>query len=270
MWLLWLLGVAAIVLVGVWAHNSQKAAAAKRREVLAAAAEEFMLESAIDPETATVTGRVDGYEVTFRLVTRGSGSNAESWTECEVRVDTHELDIALRPQTRREERWVEEGLARDVIVGNDEFDDKFIVEVAPEQLAIDALDELICAELLAHHPVEVKRTSDGLMFEKVGWLEEPEQIRRFGKMAALLAGNMDASVAAARDGEQRATAAMHYRGATPEVQRRGQLAAREETAALRQLRSDREEAQTRRVAMMTFWAVAAMVVVGILWALTLR
>ena len=196
MWLLWLLGVAAIVLVGVWAHNSQKAAAAKRREVLAAAAEEFMLESAIDPETATVTGRVDGYEVTFRLVTRGSGSNAESWTECEVRVDTHELDIALRPQTRREERWVEEGLARDVIVGNDEFDDKFIVEVAPEQLAIDALDELICAELLAHHPVEVKRTSDGLMFEKVGWLEEPEQIRRFGKMAALLAGNMGRPAAA--------------------------------------------------------------------------
>jgi hypothetical protein len=233
--------VALIVVVGqTWG----KQAKAKRRAALTEVAEsaDFMLAGELDPEAPVVSGNVRGFPLTYRLVTRGSGSNKQSWTECEVEVATDQLDIALRAQTRGEERWVEKGLARDELIGDDEFDARFIVEAAPAALAKRALDEELRKLLLAHHPLEVKSQPPGLLFEKRGWIEEPHAIRTFADMAAMLAARMNDVVRAAREQDQREAALDGYRGATPEARRAGEIDAREQTDALKSMREERAEA----------------------------
>jgi hypothetical protein len=234
--------VAVVVLGRHWGKKADK----ERRGALTEAAQGFLLDAELDPSNPTLSGRVDGLEVTFRLVTRGTGSNARSWTECEVQTSTEQLDIALREQTRGEERWVDKGLARDVVVSDADFDAKFIVEAAPEDLAKRALSADIRRELLAHHPLALKSRSDGLLFEKLGWIEKPDAIRAFTAMAVHLAASMEAVVGEARDDAQRAGAQTSYRGATPQAERASELDAREQTAELKALRVEREKAATLR------------------------
>jgi hypothetical protein len=198
-------------------------------------------------------GEVD---LAYRLVTRGTGKNSESWTECEVTVDTTQLDIALRPQTRGEERWVEKGLARDLLVGDEAFDEKFIVEAAPAELAKRVLSEDLCAELLAHHPLEVKIADQGLLVEQRGHIEEPDEIRRFTHMAATLANQMNEAVETTREDRQREAATKGYRGASPAELKRRELKTLEETAELKALRTQREKAEGVRSA----WIIVAVVV----------
>jgi len=207
----------------------------------------FMENGELDPSDPTLSGRIDGLAVTFRLIGSGSGSNSQGWTECEVATSTAELDIALRPQTRGEERWVDKGLARDVVVGDDEFDDKFIVEAAPADLAKRALDEGIRAELLTHHPVEVKSRPEGLLVNKQGWIEEPEAIRAFAEMCAHLASSMQEAVADAHQDDQRDDAQAGYRGASPKAQRESGLEACQQTDELKALRKKREKTESTHV-----------------------
>ncbi len=217
----------------------------------------------IDPSEPVVSGQIDGLEVTFRLVTRGSGSSAESWTECEVAMATDQLDITLRPQTRAEERWVNKGLARDLLVGDEGFDDKFIVEAAPVELAKQALGPDIRAELLAQHPVTVKSRPEGLLLEKRGWVEAPEAIRAFATMGAHLATNMETVVAQARQDDQREAALVGYRGAEPEAQRAGEDEARQETDELKALRERRQQAEKTRNAIMIGLFLAGLLAMGL-------
>jgi len=142
---------------------------------------------------------------------------------------------------------VTKGLARDLVIGDDELDDQYIIETAPAELAERALDDPdLRAALLAHHPMEVHCKPNGLLLESRGWLEEPDKIRAFTALRAHLAANMERAVAAAREEEQRQAAQVGYRGADPTAQRESELEAREQTAELKELRKQRQKAKTTR------------------------
>ena len=222
-----------------------------------------MEDGKLDPSDPTLSGRIDGLDVTFRLVTRDWGGHTASWTECEVATATDQLAIALRPQTRDEERWVQKGLARDVVVGDDEFDDKFIVEAAPADMAKRALDEDLRAALLAHHPLEVTSRAEGLLVEKRGWIEEREAIQVFAEMCAHLATSMETVLAEAREDGQRGAALAGYRGADPKAQRESELEVREQTEELKALRRRRERVETLR-----YGILFAILLAGLVAALT--
>jgi hypothetical protein len=234
----------AIVVAGqAWSKEAKR----KRALALTQAADGLMFDARVDPEQGSVSGRIGDIEVNYRLVTRGSGSSSESWTECEVKVDTEQLDIALRPESRGEKQWVAEGLAIDVVIGHEQFDAQFIVEAAPFELAKEALNDAQLRDaLLGYHPIGVKPCEGGLVFEKKGWLEEPEQVARFASTAVRFAQRMKLVVAAARERDQRDAALTGYRGATAEQSRAGEMSAREETAELKALRLQREQAIKRR------------------------
>jgi len=234
----------------------------QRRAALAEAANRFMLDGELDPSKPIVSGWVEGFEVTFRLVTRGSGSNEVGWTECEVHTSTEELDIALRPQTRSEERWVDKGLAHDLVVGEPDFDAKYIVEAAPADLAKRALGSNLRAELLVHHPLAVKSSGLGLLFEKRGWIEDAETIRAFAAMAAHLAASMQSTVASAREEHQHDAALTGYRGATEGAHRAGELDGRQQIAELKALRAERAKAQKLRSGIILAAVVAVLLVVS--------
>ncbi len=250
--------VIAFIALMIGGHYLGKKQKRELQEALSKAADGFMLESQIDPETSELSGSVDGIELAYRLVTRGTGKNSESWTECDVTVDTTQLDIALRPQTRSEERWVKKGLARDLLVGDEAFDEKFIVEAAPAELAKRVLSEDLQTEFLEHHPLEVKISEQGLLVEKRGHIEEPDEIRRFTRMAATLANQMNEAVETKREDRQREAATKGYRGASPAEVKRRELKTLEETAELKALRAQRKKAENVRSALIVVALLAGL------------
>ncbi|MBW2454022.1 MAG: hypothetical protein JRI68_05915 [Deltaproteobacteria bacterium] len=248
------LGVAVVVSQHLAAKRKQR-----QQEALPEGVSEFMGDAEIDPETAAVSGTIDGFAATFRLTSRGAGSNSESWSECDVVVATDLLDIELRPQTRREERTVEEGLARDVLVQEKTFDDHFIVEAAPPDAARQALGESVRECLLDLHPCEVTATDEGIRLAKKGWIEEPEAIRAFIDTAVLLATAIQETTGQLRDARRKETALAGYRGGSADGERELVEQARAETADLRALRGKRKEAEKAERTMIIVGLVALVV-----------
>src|SRR5450432_2612529 len=111
-----------VPIVGGWVYRKWR-----KRSTLAQVA--LVLEGAVvDADRGIVTGTIDGRTVRADLTSRGSGSSSTSWTEVTVDGVKATVELELRPQTFTERLDLDRGLSVDVIVGDHEFDEAFIVE----------------------------------------------------------------------------------------------------------------------------------------------
>jgi len=187
--------VAALVLgpIFFWQHRKRAARARLMREGIA----EIDTKVVVDERTGTATCVARGFKVVFRFATRGSGSSSEPWTEADVEVATAPLTLHLVPETRRMKRNVERGLAVDVQLGEPDFDALFLVEAAPVSLVRSVLSRDVQERLIALKADELSTGPFGLRLAKQGWNEDPDAIREFVDLAAMVAERITTAVAAA-------------------------------------------------------------------------
>jgi hypothetical protein len=97
----------------------------------------------------TVRGYVGEQHVTVALKAWPYGSSTMRGTEARAAVP-EDLVLWVRQRTERCERWLKEGLAVDIRVGDEQFDAAFMVEAAPAWMARELFgDEEIRRGLLA-------------------------------------------------------------------------------------------------------------------------
>jgi hypothetical protein len=148
-------------------------------------------------DESSVSGRRRDQAVTFRFTSRGSGKSRRPWTEIDVTVPPGQLSFALREQTGSELRLREKGLVVDVETGDELFDDAFIVEAAPADVARALLGEELRARLLAARPFAVVPRDGVVRVEVPGHILMPGRAVALIELAARLAeGFRPAHVAA--------------------------------------------------------------------------
>jgi hypothetical protein len=128
--------------------------------------------------------------------------------------------MELRPQNAVELRHVEQGRAIDLILGDEMFDDAFIVEAAPSELARALLDEPIRAALLTFMPCRLTIAAQELCFEKQGAVDEPGEVRRLVELCVGACARL-VSLSGEMQEKQLALAGElgGYRGPSPEALR---------------------------------------------------
>ena len=95
-----------------------------------------------DTKVKLAWGEVGGAKVWYRLTTRGSGKNTTHWTEVDVEVPAqYPLRFFLRKHGWLDQGKIERGEMVDVIVGEPLFDQQFLVEAAPADIARLLLDQ---------------------------------------------------------------------------------------------------------------------------------
>jgi hypothetical protein len=216
-----------------------------------------------------IEGRLRGLTIRYGL--HAAGKQRPKQTICEARlVEPTALEMELRPETAREIRQVEHGRAIDLVLGDEAFDDSFIVEAAPSDLARALLDRNARTGLLSFHPCVVTLSGTDLRFAKTGYLDEPAEIARVlelcadlgSRLGALPAQLLEQRLAENRDGE-----AAGYRGPSPSAMRALEQSPRDasELAALHEARAVR-----RRVTLMRNLVIVAIAVAAGVLAATMR
>jgi hypothetical protein len=185
-----------VVAFVVWAVRESRKEAARRRLVLG----ELSLRIGAGPPppgAKGVSGRLRGQPLTFRYTTRGSGKHRHPWTEVDVEVPPGPLSFALRAQTTTQAMLRDRGLVVDVETGDEIFDDAFIVEAAPADVARALLDEELRGMLLAARPFAVVPREGQLRVEVPGHALEPARAMALVELAARLAAGVRPAHAAA-------------------------------------------------------------------------
>jgi hypothetical protein len=236
----------------------------RQRGEIAAAAHDFIADAQLDPKKPVIHGKLQGLEICFRLTTRGAGSSAENWTECDVKLDTDWFVLELAPQDKHEQRFIADGLRQDTELGDEAFDDRFVVEAAPSGLAGEVLDAPLRARLSALHPVALEPIDDGLRLAKKGWIEDQDAIRSFAELAATLGSRIERArehTSEARHAAQHGKAAIAgYRGSAHAA---NALEHTTEVEGLRALRKRRaRHVRFRMIAIMAA-SVALVVLLGL-------
>jgi hypothetical protein len=208
-----------------------------------------------------VEGRIHGQTVRYAL--RAGSKSRPKRTVCVASVPAGApLEMELRPETPHEVSQVEHGRAIDLVLGDEAFDDSFIVEAAPSDMARALLDRNTRTALLAFYPCVLTLTGGELRFVKTGYLDEHAEIARVlelctdvaSRLATLPAQLLEQRLAEGREGE-----ALGYRGATPAAMRALERSPRD-TSELTALHEARE--RRRRVSRTVNLAIIA-VAVGI-------
>lgn len=95
-----------------------------------------------DTKVKLAWGEVGGAKIWYRLTTRGSGKSTTYWTEVDVEVPSqYPLRFFLRKHGWLDQGKIERGEMVDVIVGEPLFDQAFLVEAAPADIARMLLDQ---------------------------------------------------------------------------------------------------------------------------------
>ena len=213
-----------------------------------------------------VEGRIRGLTVRYGL--QAGGKQQPKRTVCEAWLaQPTDLEMELRPETAREVSLVEHGRAIDLVLGDEAFDDSFVVEAAPSDLARALLDRNARTGLLTFHPCVVTLADGKLRFVKTGYLDEPAEIARVldlvsdlgSRLGTLPAQLLEQRLAESRDGE-----ASGYRGASPAAMRALERSPRDasELAVLRETRARRRRITWTTNLVIVFIAVAIGVLVA--------
>lgn len=187
--------IAVLGVVG-WAVSASRKAAARRALVL----REVSLQIVAPPPIAgatSVSGRLHGHDLTFRHTYRGSGKHRHPWTEIDVDVPPGPLSFALRAQTAGQVMLRNQGLVVDVETGDEVFDDAFIVEAAPADVARALLDDELRRLLLAARPFAVVPRDGRLRLEVPAHVDDPRRATALVDLTARLAAGMRPAHAAA-------------------------------------------------------------------------
>ena len=95
------------------------------------------------------TGTCGGAAIAFRFETRGSGSNAEHWTEIDVDIPTaYPFTLNVRRHAWRDRSKIKNGEMVDVDTGHGRFDDAFLIEGAPTDIVRALFDDALLRTLL--------------------------------------------------------------------------------------------------------------------------
>jgi len=218
-----------------------------------------------------VMGSVSGIAVTygFRETDR---QGSETFCTALVPYDSPRLELELRPQTPIELRHVAAKRAVDLVFGDETFDDAFIVEAAPANIARALLDDPIRTALLTFHPCRVTVIAGELRFDKAAFLGEAGEIRRLLELCVSLCTRLTALSSAVEERQvELARVGDHagYRGPSPDVIRSidATLGGEIELAALAVARTRRHQWESWwgsvfvftgiAIAAMAFWAYAS-------------
>lgn len=120
-------------------------------------------------------GSALGAPATLRFVTRGSGSNSETWTEIDVELPAR-YPLALQV---RHHGWFDQGkIARgemvDITFGDAAFDDLFLVEAAPADIIRELFDARVRFQLssLPRFKLSTLQPAQAMLRLDVrGWIE---------------------------------------------------------------------------------------------------
>ena len=138
-----------VVPIIAFAISSANKARAQRAATLAELAR--ALDGVVDE--AGAHGRCNDVEVTFRFATRGSGKNAQPWTEIDSAIPhAYPLAIHVRRHGVFDRGKIARGDMVDIEVGDPAFDDAFLVEAAPAEIARDLIDAGMRSALLSADP----------------------------------------------------------------------------------------------------------------------
>jgi hypothetical protein len=203
--------------------------------------------------SSSIAGRVGGHAVTYRLTTRGVGSNATEMTEVEALVEASSIQLELRPQDSHEERLVKKGVALDLTLDDEPFDRAFIVEGAPTGAIKRWLVAEVREQLVRFAPITVELRGKLLVLAKERWIVRPHEARDLAECAARLATEHARVVHARRDDALASASAQRdgYRDAlSPDAARKAiEHAERTDRAELAKLRDVREARDARARAM---------------------
>jgi hypothetical protein len=213
-----------------------------------------------------IEGRLRGVDLHYLLLVGERRSNTFQ-THCRATLPGPPIafEMDLRPETRAAIRDVEHGRAIDLTLGDPAFDDTFIVEAAPAEMARALLDEKARTALLAFSPCRLTVTGNDLHFTKHGKLDELAEVRRVLELCSHVGSSL---VALPGQLQERRLAQAHdadhagYRGPTLEAIRglRTTSQAGEELAALQLVRA-------RRTRFVWIRSAAIAVAVAIAWLL---
>jgi hypothetical protein len=262
--LFYLLATAAVVAIAVNAHAAHRArmrAVEATLEALGGTVTEMRLDG-------KVTGALGGLTLRFQL--KAPQRNTPRRTHCWVDVpdDVPPFEMDLRPQTAFELRAVEHGRAIDLVLGDEAFDDEFIVEAAPASIAHEVLDRNARTALLAFAPCNLTLRRGELHFEKNGYLDDPAEIRRVLELCTAMVTRLRSLLGELRERNFAAAAQESpdgYRGPSPQTLPTLAVNANEmaELAALHRVRSARN---ARKTVLLLVAVVAAFVLFGALRA----
>ncbi len=110
-----------------------------------------------------------------------SGKRRVQSTVCSatLSIERPPFEMDLRPETRWGVRDVEHGRAIDLVLGDEAFDDSFLVEAAPADMARALIDRETRTALLSFHPCRLTVIGNELRFTKMApLLDELAEVRR--------------------------------------------------------------------------------------------
>ncbi len=209
-----------------------------------------------------------GPKTTVELATRGSGSNAETWTHIHVELPAaYPLALHIRRHVGGDRQLVDRGKMVDVIVGDPAFDQAFLVEAAPADVVRELLDVELRGLIASYTDVDLEtiEDGDGTRSFRIGirpWLQEVDQVRRPVELMAKLGSRVRDAYAKADAAIEQPLAGDPYR---PVVDARPVLeaqAAREaEVGKVKAMREGRA-AKARVIAMMTLVLIGLITVLS--------
>jgi hypothetical protein len=223
----------------------------------------------VERQGSACVGRWRDLVFSYRLIPGGRHSANRTHFEIGLPAGSPAFEMELRPQTHWELAHVEHGRAVDVELGDAQFDDAFIVEVAPADRAHRLLAKRTRSTLLGLFPCRLALVGHKLTFDKSGYLEEPGEVKRVVEACTEIVariGTLQGVLAEQQLEAVREDASAGYRGPSPEAVRALATAPRgeEEIAALREARARRTAYQMKAGGALAVVAVAVMVILGVL------
>lgn len=204
---------------------------------------------------SAVAGQIGGVPVWVRYTTRRSGKHTEKWTEIDADLpDKYPLSMFLRPHQWRDEHKLSSGEHVDIRVGNPAFDDAFLVEAAPTDVARVMLDDTLQARLLALLPKNLAtiktQHNAGNAYLRLSlrfWLTDVQAVYQAAETMAWIASRVRLAYAAVEEQAQHAVAGTPYRPMLDDQATRDAASARtRELMNLDDVRRTREAAERRR------------------------
>jgi hypothetical protein len=208
-----------------------------------------------------IEGPVQGLSVRYTLT--GGKRRVQSTLCCaDLPIERPAFEMDLRPETRWGQRDVEHGRAIDLVLGDEAFDESFLVEAAPAEMARVLLDRDTRTALLAFHPCRLTVLGDEVRFNKMAPLTEFAEARRVLELCTRVRSRLESlpgllheeRLALAREG-----ASGGYRG--PSAQTIGVLATSSqsaaELAALRRIRARRTLLRSAQAAALVMLGIVA-------------
>src|SRR5579859_7204539 len=113
-----------------------------------------------------IEGPVRGLPVRYSVMTNRRQTPQVKRTLCcaELSIERPAFEMDLRPETSWGVRDVERGRAIDLVLGDQAFDDSFLVEAAPADVARALLDQQTRTALLTFHPCQLTVLHDEVRF----------------------------------------------------------------------------------------------------------